>query len=262
MDNKTNEARLNCLYHFGDMTYICREEECWSLSNVGYGPRTRQVVLAHKPLLLTVIFFAVFLTEGGGFGAGECAAVIDAAIEFDSCYIQGEPQSIWWAPGQSYIKGILVNPQHSTVQEPSLCFPLPDRCPSHCFVEPTFQRENLILLAASVTSAPTKPTSLVIQSHLSSFQECTSVTLSYSPSLVSLGRGALGSLGAVCVWLSQIFSSSVVKWDTVTSSLSTGLHPGLLSGKCQRSRTRKGRGSNSSTPRHLPIGYHRGIIVN
>lgn len=156
MDNKTNEARLNCLYHFGDMTYICIEEECWSLSNVGYGLRTRQVILAHKPLLLAVIFFAVFLTGRRGFGAGECAAVIDAAIEFDSCYIlQGEPQSIWWEPGQSYIKGILVNSQHSTVQELSLRFPLPDRCPSHCFFEPTFQRDNPILLAASVTSAPT-----------------------------------------------------------------------------------------------------------
>lgn len=231
-----------CLRYCGDMTYICRGEECWSLSNVGYGLRTRQVILAHKPLLFTVIFsFAVFSTARGGFGVGECAALIDAAIEFDSCYIlQGEPQSIWWEPGQGYIKGILVNPQHSTAQDPSLCFSLPDRCPSHCFSEPTFQRENPILLAASVTSGP--PSSLVIQSHLPSFQECTSVTLSYSPSLFSPGRGALGSLGAVCVWLSQIYSSYLVRWDTVTSSVSSGLHPRLLSGKCQRSRTCEGRG--------------------
>lgn len=133
-----------------------------------------------------------------------------------------------------------MNPQHSTAQDPRLRFSLPDRCQSHCFSKPAFQRENLILLAASVTSGP--PSSLVIQSHLSSFQECTSVTLSHSPSLFSLDHGALGSLGAVCVWLSQIYSSSPVKPDTVTSSVSGGLHPRLLSGKCQRSRTCEGDG--------------------
>ncbi len=115
MGNKTNEARLKCcLHHCGYMTYICRVEECWSLSNVGYGLRTRQVILAPKPLLFTVIFsFAVFSTTSGSFRVGECAALIDAAIERDSCYIQqGEPWSIRWEPGQGYIKGIPVNPQH------------------------------------------------------------------------------------------------------------------------------------------------------
>ncbi|CAB1418509.1 unnamed protein product [Pleuronectes platessa] len=43
------------------------------------------------------------------------------------------------------------------------------------FSEPGFQRENSIPLAASVTSGP--PSSPVIQSRLSSFQECTSVIL-------------------------------------------------------------------------------------
>lgn len=50
---------------------------------------------------------------------------------------------------------------------------------------------------------------------------------------LSPSRGALGSLGAVCVRVSQIYSSSPVKWDTVTSSVSSGLHPRLLFGKCQ-----------------------------
>lgn len=112
-----------------------RVEECWSLSNVEYGPRTRRVILAHKPLLFSVIFpFTVFVTTRGSFGVGECAALIDAAIEFDSCYIlQGEPWSIRWEAGQGYIKGIPVNPRLSAAQDPSLCFSLPDRCPSHCF---------------------------------------------------------------------------------------------------------------------------------
>lgn len=162
-----------------DMTYICREEECWSLSNVGYGPRTRQVILAHKPLLFTVIFsFAVFPNSRGGLHS-RWVCRFDWCTEFDSCYIlQGQPQSIWWEPGQGYIKGILVSPQQSAVQVPGLCFALPDRCPSDCFSEPTFQRDNPIPLAASVTSGP--PSSLVIQSHLSLFQECTSLTLSPS----------------------------------------------------------------------------------
>jgi len=224
------------------MTYICRAEECWSLSNVGYGLRTRQVILAHKPLLFTVIFSCTaFSTTGGSFRVGECVALIDAAIESESCYIlQGEPWSIRWESGQGYITGIPVNPQHFTAQDPSLCFSLPDRCQSHCFSEPAFQRENPILLATSVTSGP--PSTPVIQSHISSFQECTSVTLSYSPSLFSPDRGALGSLGAVCVWLSQNYSSSLVKRDTVTSSVSGGLHLRLLSAKCQGSRTCEGGG--------------------
>lgn len=206
MGNKTNEARLKCcLRHCGYMTYICRVEECWSLSNVGYGLRTRQVILAHKPLLLTVIFsFTVFSTTRGSFRVGECAALIDAAIEFDSCYIlQGGPWSIRWEPGLGYIKGIPVNPQHSTAQDPSLCFSLPDRCPSHCFSEPAFQRENPIPLAANVTSGP--PSSLVIQSHLSSFQECTSVTLSYSPSLFSGPWCPRQSGGSVCLAVPDLF---------------------------------------------------------
>lgn len=151
------------------MTYICSEEECWSLSNVGYDWRARQAILAHKPLLFSVIFsFTMFSTARGSFRVSKCAALADAAIEFDSCYILlGEPQSIWWEPRQGYIKGILVNPQHSTAQDPCLCLSLPDRCPSHCFSESTFQRENPILLAASVTNGP--PSSLVIQSYLSSF---------------------------------------------------------------------------------------------
>ena len=69
-------------------------------------------------------------------------------------FLKGEPWSIRWEPGQGYIKGIPVNPQHSIAQDPSLCFSLSDRCQSHCFMEPAFQRENPILLATSVTSAP------------------------------------------------------------------------------------------------------------
>lgn len=136
MGNKINEARLKrCLHHSGYMTYICRVQECWSLSNAECGLRTWQVILAHKPQLFTVIFpCAVFSTTNGNFRVSECAALIDAEIEFDSCYIlQGEPWSIRWEPGQGYIKGIPVNPQHSTAQDPSLCFSLSDRCPSHCF---------------------------------------------------------------------------------------------------------------------------------
>lgn len=90
---------------------------------------------------------------------------------------------------------------------------------------------NSILLAASVTSGPLS--SPVIQSHLSSFQECTSVILLYLSSLFSPDHGALGSLGAMCVWLPQIYSSSLVKWDTVTSSVSGGPRPRLLSAECQ-----------------------------
>lgn len=110
-------------HHCGYMTYIWRVEECWSLSNVGYGPRTRQVILAHRPLLFTVILsFTVFSTTRGSFGVCECATLIDAATEFDSCYIlQGEPWSIRWEPRQGYIKGIPVNLQHSKAQDPSLC---------------------------------------------------------------------------------------------------------------------------------------------
>lgn len=142
------------------MTYICREEECWSLSNVGYGPRTRQVILAHKPLLFTVIFsFAVFPNSRGELHS-RWVCRFDWCTEFDSCYIlQGQPQSIWWEPGQGYIKGILVSPQQSAAQVPGLCFALPDRCPSDCFSEPTFQRDNPIPLAASVTSGPLPPLS-------------------------------------------------------------------------------------------------------
>lgn len=119
MGNKTNEARLKrCLQHYDYMTYICRVEECWSLSNVGYGLRTRRVILTHKPLLFTVIFyFAMFATTRGSSGAAECAAIIDVAIEFDSCYfLQGGPRSIRWEARQGYIKGIPANlpaaPQH------------------------------------------------------------------------------------------------------------------------------------------------------
>lgn len=36
-------------------TYICRVEECWSLSNVEYGLRTRQVILAHNPVIHSVL---------------------------------------------------------------------------------------------------------------------------------------------------------------------------------------------------------------
>lgn len=61
------------------------------------------------------------------------------------------------------------------------------------------------------------------------FQECTSVILSYSPSLFSPDFGALGSLRVMCVWLSQIYSSPLMKQDTVTSSVSNGRRPRLLS---------------------------------
>lgn len=146
MGNKTNEAKLKCcLHNCGYMTYICRVEECWSLSNVGYGLRTRQVILAHKPLLFTVIFsFTVFSTTTGSFRVSECAALSDAAIEFDSCYsLQGEPWSIRWEPGQGYIKGIPVNPQHFTAQDPSLCFSPSRQMPKSLFFWAWFSERKL-----------------------------------------------------------------------------------------------------------------------
>lgn len=89
------------LCYCGDVTYICIEEECWSLSNVGNGQRTRQVTLAQKPQRLTVIFsLAEFSTVRCSLRSGELAALIDAEIRFDSCCIlQEESQSIWWEPG-------------------------------------------------------------------------------------------------------------------------------------------------------------------
>lgn len=97
--NKTNESK--CIRYSGDVTYIWREEECWSLSNVGNGQRTRQVTLAQKPQPLTVIFsLAEFPTERCSLRSGECAALIDAQIRFDSCCVlQEESQSIWWELG-------------------------------------------------------------------------------------------------------------------------------------------------------------------
>lgn len=222
MGNKTNEARLECCLHrCGCMTYIWRVEECWSLSDVGYGLRTRQVILAHKPLIFS---FTVFSTTRGSCRVGERAALIDVAIEFDSCYIlQGEPWSIRCEPGQGYIKGIPVNPQHSTVS----VSPFQTDAKVIVFLSRLFREKTRSYWLPVSPVAPLS--SLVIQSHLSSFQECTSVSLSCSPSLFSPDRGALGSLGTVCVWLSQIYSSSLLKRDTVTSSVSGGLHPRPLS---------------------------------
>lgn len=97
--NKTNESKCTC--YCGDVTYICIEEECWSLSNVGNGQRTRQVTLAQKPQPLTVIFsLAEFSTARRSLRSGKRAALIDAEIRFDSCCVlQEESQSIWWEPG-------------------------------------------------------------------------------------------------------------------------------------------------------------------
>lgn len=149
---------------------------------------------------------------------------------------------------QSHIKGILARPQQIPVS-----LPLPRQMPRSLFQPGVlFRQKNPILLAASVTSTPSP--SPVIQSHLPSSQECTSVTRSYSPSLLSPGGGALGSLGAVCVRLSQIYSSSVVKRDTGTSSVSTGLHFRLVYDKCHRLRTSGGwlacLGTNLAPQRH------------
>lgn len=61
MGNKTNEARLKrCFHHCGYMTYICRVQECWSLSNVGDGLKTShlgtQTSVSHCDLLLHNVF--------------------------------------------------------------------------------------------------------------------------------------------------------------------------------------------------------------
>lgn len=179
--NKTNEPRPKCaLCYCGDMTYICREEECWSLSNVGYGLRTRQVILAHKPLLFTVIFsVAVFPNSRGWLRSRWVARLwLMRAIWF-MLQSTGTATSIWWDPRQSYIKGIRVSPQQSTAQEPSLCIALPDRCPGDCFSEPTFTGRQPDPTANSRHQRP-PPSPLAIQSHLSLFQECTSATLSAS----------------------------------------------------------------------------------
>lgn len=68
--------------------------------------------------------------------------------------------------------------------------------------------------------------------------------------------------GSVCVWLPQIYSSSLVKQDTVTSSVSGGPHPRLLSAKCQRPGTCERRRGNSmadqeESQERTPVGHHR-----
>lgn len=123
-----------------------------------------------------------------------------------------------------------MNPQHSIAHDPCLCFSLPDRCPSHCFSELTFQRKPdptgcQCHQWPPVLPCHSIPSLLLLGMH---FSHSFLFSLPLSP-----GHGALGSLGAVCVWLSQIYSSSLVKWDTVTSCVSSGLHPRLLFGKCQ-----------------------------
>lgn len=130
-----------------------------------------------------------------------------------------------------------MSPQQSAAQVPGLCFALPDRCPSDCFSEPTFQRDNPIPLAASVTSGPP-----FLPCHSIPSLPLSGMHFTHSFSLFSPGRGALGSPGAVCVWLSQIYSSYLVKGDTSTSSVCSGLHPTPLSSRSQRSRTCDVRG--------------------
>lgn len=84
----------------------------------------------------------------------------------------------------------------------------------------------------------------------SSFHPCHSIPslplagmhFSHSFSLSPPGRGALGCPRALCVWLSQIYSSYPLKGDTSTSSVCSGLHPTPLSSGSQRSRTCDGRG--------------------
>lgn len=58
-----------------------------------------------------------------------------------------------------------------------------------------------------------------------------------------------------------------MKWDTVTSSVSGGLQPRLLSAKCQRSRTCEGQGGGGNSmagnlmvdqetsQEHEPVGH-------
>lgn len=134
------------------------EEECWSLSNVGYGLRTRQVILAHKPLVIHCNLLRRSVSKFKG-AASQSVSVQLWLMRTIWSMLQstGTAASIWWDPRQSYIKGILVSPQQSAAQEPSLCIALPDRCPGDCFSEPAFQGDNPIPLPARVTSGPLLP---------------------------------------------------------------------------------------------------------
>lgn len=119
-----------------------------------------------------------------------------------------------------------MNPQHFTAPDPCLCFPFKTDAKVIVFLSLLFSRENLISLAASVTSAPLVLPSHSIPSPPPLRNALQSLFLILSPSLPPSflwTMGALGRLGAERVWL--IYSSPPVKRDTVTTSLSSGFHP-------------------------------------
>lgn len=129
-------------------------------------------------------------------------SLIEVATKFDSCYIlQEEPWSIRGEPRQDYMKGIPVNPQHSTAHDPSLCFSLFFRqMPKSLFFWASFSEGKLYPSGCQCHHWPpvlpchSIPSLLFLRMHF--------ILLS-APSLFSLDHGALGSLGAVCGLVAQ-----------------------------------------------------------
>lgn len=179
MGNKTNEARLKCyLRHCGYMTYICRVEECWSLSNVGYGPRTRQVILAHKPLLFTVFFsVTVFSTNREHHSRWVCRFNwCSDRVWFMFHYTRRAMKYPMRARGRVTLKAFPWTLGTSQHRIPVSVFPFQTDAKVIVFLRLVFREKTLSHWLPVSPVAPRPPT--VIQSHLSSFQECTSVILS------------------------------------------------------------------------------------
>lgn len=100
----------------------------------------------------------------------------------------------------------------------------PDRCPGHCSNQTYFSEWKPSCQCHQCHSIPSP---LLSGMHF---------TRSYSPSLLSPGSSALGSLRAVCSVVPDLFILCV-KQNTGTSSVSTGLYFRLVYHKCHRLRT-------------------------
>lgn len=133
-----------------------------------------------------------------------------------------------------------MNPQHFTAQDPGLCSPFQTDAKVIVFLSRVFREKTRSHWLPVSPAAPHPPPSFNPISP--PFRNALQSFFLLLPPLFSLDHGALGNLGEVCVWLSQIYSSSLVKRDTVTSSVSGGPDLRLLSAKCQRSRTHGGKG--------------------
>lgn len=238
------------------MTYICRVEEDWSLSNA-WGLRTSQVMLAHNTLLFTVnLSFSVFNN-----------------MKPKSVHFNRSGNSVWFMystrgamrysaenPGMVTLKAFqwtLSSQQHRITVSVSPC---------HIDAKVIVFANLLSRWKTQSSQPPVSPLSpSVIQSHLSSFQVCSSVILLYSLSLFSLDHGALGSLmGDVqfgCPRSIHPFWWNRIHWSPLCPVVSISQ---LLSGECQQSgicecqkskltRTRAKNWSPSQTDRQTLI---------